>query len=301
MTVWISDKVEALRADAQILGQAPSDGYACVWHCFGAGPPLILIHGGSGSWLHWVPIIDDLARDYRLMIPDMPGYGAARDRGDDTLEGIVAGVVRDLRRLIAPGEHTALAAFSFGGIIAGHVAANAPELVSHLGLIGSAGFGGPRGPLPDMQRLNELTQEELEAGARSNLLALMVAHRNSATDEAVRAHLYNCLPRPFRSRRISRSHILDELLPTASCSIGALWGELDATILGHLDDRLQHVRTLLPDAAVSSIPEAGHWTMQEAPEATTATLRNWFSGVGKGHVSKSSGLTPIEQAGTERS
>lgn len=299
MTVWISDRVEALRAGAHIFGQESSDGYACVWHCFGAGPPLTLIHGGSGSWLHWVPVIDDLARDYRLLIPDMPGYGAARDRGADTLEAIVAGVVRDLRTLVQPGERTALAAFSFGGIIAGHVAAEAAEVVSHLGLIGSAGFGGPRGPLPAMQRLNELAPQDQEAGARANLLSLMIARQSAATDEAVRAHLYNCLPKPFRSRRISRSHILDTLLPAVDCSIGAVWGALDATIHGHLDDRLQHVRTLLPHASVSSIPEAGHWTMQEAPEATTDMLRTWFSTSGRSRFSGQMNATPVEPAGTD--
>jgi pimeloyl-ACP methyl ester carboxylesterase len=41
----------------------------------GAGRPLVLVHGGHGSWLHWVRNIEALSAKRTLWIPDLPGYG----------------------------------------------------------------------------------------------------------------------------------------------------------------------------------------------------------------------------------
>ncbi len=277
MSDWISERVENLHRAAEIFGQDAADGFACVWHAYGTGPALTLIHGGSGSWLHWVPVIEDLARDYRVLVPDMPGFGNARDRQAETIDQIIDGVIRDLYKLLPSGGTTRLAAFSFGGIVGTQIAARESALVSHLTLIGSAGFGGPRGPLPGMQRLETLAPHDLQAGARSNLIALMLSREAMATEEAVRAHLFNCIPKPFRSRSISRSSILDDVLPTLRCPVHLTWGEQDATVIGHLDARLEHVRSLLPVAQVSTVPDAGHWIMQEAPETTIDLLRSQVS------------------------
>jgi hypothetical protein len=46
-----------------------------VWRLWGAGPPLVLMHGASGSWTHWIRNIEPLARRFRLLVPDMPGFG----------------------------------------------------------------------------------------------------------------------------------------------------------------------------------------------------------------------------------
>ncbi len=273
MSDWISERVENLRRSANVFGRDAGSGFACVWHVFGTGPALTLIHGGSGSWLHWVPVIEQLARDFHVLVPDMPGFGDARNRHSETIDDIVDAIVQDLRRLLPPGQTTRLAAFSFGGIIGTHIAARDTTPVSHLTLIGSAGFGGPKGPLPAMQRLDTLLPQDLRDGARANLIALMLSREEMATEEAVRGHLFNCVPKPFRSRSISRSSILDDVLPTLRCPAHLTWGEQDATVKGHLDARIAHVRSLLPVAEVSVIPDAGHWIMQEAPEASIDLLR----------------------------
>src|SRR5262245_18112364 len=50
-----------------------------VWHIWGAGKPLVLLHGGTGSWLHWVRNIEALAADYMLVVPDILGSGESGD------------------------------------------------------------------------------------------------------------------------------------------------------------------------------------------------------------------------------
>src|SRR6059058_5768790 len=48
-----------------------------VWRIWGRGhgEPLVLLHGGTGSWLHWVRNVDALAHDFRVLAPDLPGSG----------------------------------------------------------------------------------------------------------------------------------------------------------------------------------------------------------------------------------
>ena len=47
-----------------------------AWRSWGDGPALALFHGGAGSWRHWAHNIDVLSREYRLLVPDLPGLAA---------------------------------------------------------------------------------------------------------------------------------------------------------------------------------------------------------------------------------
>ncbi|MBV9878585.1 MAG: alpha/beta hydrolase [Verrucomicrobia bacterium] len=44
----------------------------------GSGPPVLLLHGYPQTHIAWRKIALDLSRSYRLVIPDLPGYGASR-------------------------------------------------------------------------------------------------------------------------------------------------------------------------------------------------------------------------------
>ena len=74
--------VDRILADAERRTTPCGDGEV-VWRLFGAGPPLVLIHGGSGSWNHWIRNIPELARHHRLLLPDLPGHsGSAMPPGE---------------------------------------------------------------------------------------------------------------------------------------------------------------------------------------------------------------------------
>ena len=57
-----------------------SDAGTVVWRIWGSGPPLVLLHGGTGSWMHWVRNIEDLSTSFTLIVPDLPGLGRIRRR-----------------------------------------------------------------------------------------------------------------------------------------------------------------------------------------------------------------------------
>ena len=65
---------EALRVLALAQRHAtPCGDGEVVWHTWGTGEPLVLLHGGSGSWTHWIRNVEALAAaGRRVVVPDLP-------------------------------------------------------------------------------------------------------------------------------------------------------------------------------------------------------------------------------------
>ena len=74
-----NEHIARLDAAAEHRSVPFSDGRAMHWRIFGQGNPLVLLHGGHGSWLHWIRNIDALSRDHMLFVPDLPGFGDSDD------------------------------------------------------------------------------------------------------------------------------------------------------------------------------------------------------------------------------
>jgi 2-hydroxy-6-oxonona-2,4-dienedioate hydrolase len=87
-----------------------------VWRIWGRGDPLVLLHGGTGSWLHWIRNVEDLARDFAVIVPDIPGSGeSATPEPPPTADRIAASMLAGLDRLIGPDVTFAIAASRWAG------------------------------------------------------------------------------------------------------------------------------------------------------------------------------------------
>ena len=103
-------------------------------------PTIVMIHGFTGSKENWYPVARELRDRYRLVIPDLPGWGES-ERKPDADYGFVAQAERVAAfiRVVSPGKPVVLLGHSMGGGIAALVAARHPELVSRVGLLDAAG------------------------------------------------------------------------------------------------------------------------------------------------------------------
>ena len=91
-----------------------------VWRSWGEGPPLVLLHGASGSWTHWIRNIRPLAARFRVLVPDMPGFGDSDAPPEPhTADGLADLLAAPLNVMLPPPTRFDLAGFSFGGIIGG--------------------------------------------------------------------------------------------------------------------------------------------------------------------------------------
>jgi pimeloyl-ACP methyl ester carboxylesterase len=114
----------------------------------GEGPPLVLIHGASGTHLSWWQQVAELRYHYSCLIYDLRGYGRSRPKGDyDPGDGHQH--YRDLARLIEHvgfgGEKVSLIGASLGTAPALYFAAEHPARVDKLVLVcGPGGAATPR-------------------------------------------------------------------------------------------------------------------------------------------------------------
>jgi len=89
-------------------------------------PPLVLLHGGHGNWMHWVRNIEALAEERAVWVPDMPGYGDSDALDEGSFDILVERLMAGIAQLPGAGKQGVdLAGFSFGGLVAAHLAARA--------------------------------------------------------------------------------------------------------------------------------------------------------------------------------
>lgn len=103
-------------------------------------PTIVMLHGFTGSKENWYPVAAQLEGKYRLLIPDLPGWGQS-ERKDGGNYGFVAEAERvaAFLRALSPGKPVVLLGHSMGGGIVPLVAAGHPELVSQAGMLAAAG------------------------------------------------------------------------------------------------------------------------------------------------------------------
>ena len=272
------DPIAGLESQAQ-RREAHFAGRRVVWRRFGAGTPVVLLHGGHGSWLHWSRNIAALATHQTVWLPDMPGYGESDDPPQPTLDSIVAATSATLDALVGAGTPVALVGFSFGALVATHLAVWRGS-ISRLALLGPAGHGGARRPRGDLRPWRRAHERRDLAGLREvmrhNLLMHMLRDDASADDLALRIHTDACLRARFRSKPISRSGGLVSCLANYPGPTLLVWGEHDVTA-----EPTQAALALSQgraDRRSSIVADAGHWVQFERADAINALLLEWLGG-----------------------
>ncbi|MFC0388268.1 alpha/beta fold hydrolase [Muricoccus vinaceus] len=241
-----------------------------AWHEWGAGPPLVLLHGGAGSWRHWARNIGPLAARHRVLAPDLPGLGESDlPPPEADLWGIAALVAAGIAARLGPGTPHRLAGFSFGAIIAGHVAARHGEAVTQLTLLGAGGLGLPRQPTP-LLSVRDRLGEDRTAAHRENLARLMIADPARIDAEALAIQAWNSDHARFPSRRVTTPTSLRDALGEVRPPLSVIYGERDAITLPDLASRIAFFQARGAETLV--VPGAGHWVAFEAPDPVNAAL-----------------------------
>ena len=246
-----------------------------VWHVWGQGkPPLVLLHGGSGSWTHWVRNVQHLARDHEVWALDMPGFGDS-----DAVPGVIDadGLVPHLDQILVRALGNAplqVVGFSFGGMTAGLLAAEQPERIARLVLVGVPGLGlfGKDLPMRGMQA--DMTPDEMRAVHRYNLSVMMIAHAQCIDEALVDLQEHNVSRDRMRRRRIARTDVLARAQSRWQCEVRGIWGGRDALYAQTLS-RVPEVLHRMTQ--FHCIPDAGHWVQFEAPDAFHRALAQCLS------------------------
>ena len=242
-----------------------------VWREWGVGPPLVLLHGGSGSWRHWLRNIAGLAARHRLLVPDMPGLGESALPEDDTPAGAARPIASGLATLLGASRRYHLAGFSFGANVGGQLAVMEGAHVCSYTAIGAASLGLPRPPL-DLLKVRDKTGHARREAHRENLGRLMIHDRACIDDTALDIQEFNTRHARLRSRGFAGSSMLRDALAQLRTPLAGIWGEHDAVAWPDVRARLDVLRGLDPGLLEAVIPKAGHWVAYEAPAAFNVAL-----------------------------
>ncbi|CAM3391271.1 alpha/beta fold hydrolase [Paracidovorax anthurii] len=253
-----------------------SHGGQVVWWTLGSGRPLVLLHGGHGSWRHWVRNVEALTTHRSVWVPDMPGYGDSDAPAEPTIGSLLDRLTGSLDALLGPSTSIDLAGFSFGGLVAAHLAVGRRG-VDRLALLGPAGHGGPRRPRSELVSWRHVVDDAaaLAQVMRHNLLAHMLHQPDSVDPLALRVHTEACLQTRFRSKGISRAGGLQALLHQATCPVLLAWGAHDVTATPEL--LAPELAACHPRSRTAIVADAGHWVQYESAPAINALLRDWLA------------------------
>ncbi len=257
----------------------------------GAGPPVLLLHGwptNAQLWRHALPLIGAGRRAIAL---DLPGYGTS----DKPLSASYS--FRFYDRILtgfldALGiTETGLAVHDIGGPIGLHWAVGCPERITELALLNTLVF-------PDLSasvRLFILASHL--PGVRSVLsspwgvaqsLRLGVTDKAKITD-AVAARYQAPFATPHARRALLKAahglhprgfQAIADGLPGLTMPLRILYGEQDR-ILPRVAQTMARVAELLPHAAVTALPDCGHFLQEDRPEEVAELLAAFFC---TGHV-----------------
>jgi pimeloyl-ACP methyl ester carboxylesterase len=260
----------------------------------GSGPPVVMVHGNPTWSFYFRRLVQELRSDHRCVVPDHVGMGASDRPGDDLYAYTLQRRVDDLETLLVdrldlPMPVT-LIAHDWGGMIAMAWAARDPSRVKRLVLMNTAAFRLPEGtPFMGSLRLT-----------RSVLGEHLVMRHNAFARGAAKWCVTRPMPKEVRdgylapydtpaNRLATLRFVQDIPLEPEDRAYGLLrqvetaledgafahvptllfWGMKDF-IFG--ESFLDRWTELMPHAEVVRFPDAGHYVLEDAPEAIVSRV-----------------------------
>lgn len=281
----LSMEVRKVAAKAERVEHPHASGHTVLHHWAPAEPngqpPVVLFHGGSGSWTHWVRSIVPLTEaGHDVWAVDLPGFGESDVvAGAADADGLIDTLGQMLEALF-PMQPVQLVGFSFGGMTAGMLAAAYPHTVQQLVIVGAPGIGLSAKHPFQLKAWRHLPSPYAQLQRHVyNLGELMLAHPDSITRDTVVLHVANVQRDRLPRRRISSTDILVKSLLKVTCPVTAIYAERDALYPGLLNE----VETLLATSArnfqgMHRVADAGHWVQYESPAALHALLLPLLAG-----------------------
>jgi 2-hydroxymuconate-semialdehyde hydrolase len=257
-------------------------GIATNYHDEGSGAPVVLVHGsgpGVSAWANWRLTIPELAKRFRVLAPDILGFGYT-ERPDGTTYGMGPWTDHLLGYLDALGlERVSLVGNSFGGALALSLATRAPERVDRLVLMGSVGM-----PFAITPGLDAVWGFEPSLAAMRELLGVFAYDRSLLTDDLARSRLEaatrpgvqeayrSMFPAP-RQRSVDAMTVDEDLIRGIQVPTLLVHGRDDQVIPLATSLRLLE---LIEPSQLHVFGRCGHWVQLEHAEEFTRLVGDFL-------------------------
>jgi len=245
------------------------------WFEQGEGPALLLLHGFTESHRCWLPAIDVLAKQFRVLAPDLPGSGGSSLLGNGTADlGATATLLWDWLSGLQI-DKCVVVGHSMGGYVALEMMAAVPDRLLGIGLFHSHPLGDDAGKKLNRDRTIELIEKRgskdflhgfipnlFAPDQRAALTETIDLLEKQAAEQSVAAYVAQTRAMRDRLPRLDllQAHRLPKLV-----------------VLGRHDPILPVATGLafavqLNNCQLELLESAGHMGMYESPDQTAAIL-----------------------------
>ena len=250
----------------------------------GSGPPLLLLHGFTGTALTWDPFLDDWS-GFRCLAVDMIGHGLS-DAPADVSRYSLDRVIDDLTALLSQlsVRSAAVLGYSMGGRLALNLALRAPDMMRAV-ILESAN-PGIENAADREARIGK--DEELARSIEADGIGRFV---DSWANQPIFSS-QSTLPIPTQTK-LREQRLGNDPHGLANCLRGLglghqmpLWSRLDSIsdpvllLAGALDRKYceigQRMADAFPQAKLEIVPEAGHAVHLEQPGSFSAIVSSFL-------------------------
>ncbi len=253
------------------------------WHVqiVGQGPALLLLHGTGATTHSWRGLVDCLAPEYRLIMPDLPGHGFSRSTLTPSLPGMAAAIAELLAALDL--DPHAIIGHSAGAAVMARLSLSSARRASVLiglnsALLPFSGLAGTLfGPAARVLARSEFAARFFAWRATNpGVVQRLLTSTGTTLDETSAAF--------YRRLASAPAHVAAALAMMANWDLATLAGELPQlarplTLIVGGGDRMipasqaYAVAATVPGAQVKLLPALGHLAHEEAPAAVAALIR----------------------------
>lgn len=263
----------ASQAQTSISTVASRDGTPIAIECAGAGPSLVIVHGGTGDRSRWTPLFPLLAPKFRVCAMDRRAHGASGDTLPYSLQKEVEDVVSVVEA--QPGPVFVLG-HSFGAVCA-------LEAAFHTAKIARLAVYEPPVRAADHSATLARMEEMMRAGDREKALmtfmtdiVLMSADEVAAMkDRPSWAGLLATVESSVRQDRALSQYRFDPARARA-LSIPTLLMAGGKTTSPELKRSIDSLRETLPHSTLRIFEGQEHNAMDTVPQEFAATLTSFL-------------------------
>ncbi len=254
----------------------------------GSGPDLVLLHGANGNTREFeTSILPTLARDFRVIAFDRPGLGWSDDLGAAGQDPAEQARVLRLAANQLGAERPLVLGHSYGGAVAMAWGLQAPADTAGLIVVSGAtmpwdgGLGAAYAmtahPLSGALLAPMITAFATPAQIEATVQTVFAPDAMPAgyiKDVAVPLALrrQTVLANARQVNNLKRYvHAMRDAYPQLDLPVELLHGDIDTIV--PMTVHAERLQRLLPDAALTVIPGAGHMPHHTHPEAVLAAIR----------------------------
>lgn len=245
------------------------DGAVLAYHDLGSGPPLLLMHGFTGTArTHMGLLIDELSRDHRVIAPDLRGYGASRPPNrtfpPDFYQRDAADMA-ELLDIIQPGPVVVLG-FSDGAESALVLAARRPDLLRGVIAWGVAGVMSQAMVDAVQDWLPVSAWDERRAAWRQEIIEL---HGREQLEPMIEGWV-----RAAQAIVAAGGDICLREAPQIRCPALLINGDGEQN---NLPEDVQRLAAAIPNCRLEFVANSGHSIQDDQPEVLIRLIRQFLA------------------------